>query len=64
MGHENGNHFSRIYKVHNLHNVHNICVILVGCGTTVHICDRIWENQPVSEKNTFLFCCFVAFYVE
>ena len=20
-----------------------------------HICDRIWENKPVSEKNKFLF---------
>ena len=24
----------------------------------------IWENQPVGEKNKFLFYCFVAFYVE
>ena len=23
-------------------------------------CDRIWENQPVSEKNKFQFYCFVT----
>ena len=23
------------------------------------ICDRVWENQPVSEKNKFLFCCLL-----
>ena len=27
------------------------------------ICDRILEKQPVSEKNKFLFYCFVTFYV-
>ena len=30
----------------------------------IYIRDHIWENQPVSEKNKFLFYCFVAFYVE
>ena len=45
-----------------------LCLLFLNsCIYLIHvfiICDRIWENQPVSEENKFLFYCFVAFYVE
>ena len=45
-------------------HIQKIIIFVKWAPFSYIICDRIWENQQVSEKNKFLFYCFVTFDVE